>query len=58
MVVDRVVVVVEVLKRRLEERGEDKKGGKELGFKVEIGKVVEGGYEWWVVFMIEEIDEV
>nr|CDP30501.1 Putative MAK10 subunit [Podospora anserina S mat+] len=55
--VDRAAVVVEVLKRRLEERGEDKKGGKELGLKVEIGKAVEGGHEWWVVPTIEEIDE-
>ncbi|KAK0662942.1 putative MAK10 subunit [Cercophora samala] len=55
--VDRAVGVVEVLKRRLRERGEGKKGGKELGLKVEIGKAVEGGHEWWVVPTVEEVDE-
>ncbi|KAK4175709.1 putative MAK10 subunit [Triangularia setosa] len=53
--VERAGVVVEVVKRKLQEKGEDKKG-KELGLRVEVGKAVEGEHEWWVVPMVEEIE--
>ncbi|KAK4205748.1 putative MAK10 subunit [Triangularia verruculosa] len=54
--VEKAGVVVEVVMRKLEEKGEGTKG-KELGLKVGIGKAAEGEHEWWVVPTVEEIDQ-